>query len=282
KVREGERVRQQDSADPPTQRPTDRASRDRNIARPDRSLRPGAPHPAPHPAPHLAPHPAPHPAGPGCSPPARSPPPHHPLRPARSVQPVYTGPVRSCPVPSCPVLTAQPLIPPPTPCCEPATRLSPGPLQTAPRPLAHSLRRSPVRPPALRIHTPRLEEREPPKMPRGTSMLFLSLLLCFAVTKALGLVSAGKEKRGWTLNSAGYLLGPYAVDSHRSFSDKLGLAGKRQLQTDEETRLGTWGRPVADDNIVRTVVEFLTFLRLKDAGVLDLPLTASSEAGGPS
>nr|P47214.1 RecName: Full=Galanin [Amia calva]AAB32703.1 galanin [Amia calva=bowfins, stomachs, Peptide, 29 aa] [Amia calva] len=29
---------------------------------------------------------------------------------------------------------------------------------------------------------------------------------------------------GWTLNSAGYLLGPHAVDNHRSLNDKHGLA----------------------------------------------------------
>ncbi|EPY89294.1 galanin peptides preproprotein [Camelus ferus] len=45
-----------------------------------------------------------------------------------------------------------------------------------------------------------------------------------------------KEKRGWTLNSAGYLLGPHAIDNHRSFQDKHGLAGKRELHPDDETR----------------------------------------------
>ncbi|NXP76473.1 GALA protein, partial [Ramphastos sulfuratus] len=47
-----------------------------------------------------------------------------------------------------------------------------------------------------------------------------------------------KEKRGWTLNSAGYLLGPHAVDNHRSLNEKHGLAGKRELQPEEDLRAG--------------------------------------------
>uniref|UniRef100_A0A8C3JNI5 Galanin and GMAP prepropeptide n=1 Tax=Calidris pygmaea TaxID=425635 RepID=A0A8C3JNI5_9CHAR len=47
-----------------------------------------------------------------------------------------------------------------------------------------------------------------------------------------------KEKRGWTLNSAGYLLGPHAVDNHRSFNDKHGFTGKREIQPDEDIKAG--------------------------------------------
>ncbi|NXL53227.1 GALA protein, partial [Podilymbus podiceps] len=47
-----------------------------------------------------------------------------------------------------------------------------------------------------------------------------------------------KEKRGWTLNSAGYLLGPHAVDNHRSFNDKHGFNGKREIQPDENIKAG--------------------------------------------
>ncbi|OXB70507.1 UNVERIFIED_CONTAM: hypothetical protein H355_005369, partial [Colinus virginianus] len=102
-----------------------------------------------------------------------------------------------------------------------------------------------------------------------------------------------KEKRGWTLNSAGYLLGPrridhllmikempiargreeapgaYAVDNHRSFNDKHGFTGKREIQPDEDMKAGNLGRPLADENIVRTVIEFLTYLHLKEMGALD-------------
>ncbi|KFW04619.1 GALA protein, partial [Oceanites oceanicus] len=78
-----------------------------------------------------------------------------------------------------------------------------------------------------------------------------------------------KEKRGWTLNSAGYLLGPHAVDNHRSFNDKHGFTGKREIQPDEDIKAGNLGRPLADENIVRTVIEFLTYLHLKEVGALD-------------
>eukprot|EP00076_Gallus_gallus_P021313 XP_015142278.1 galanin isoform X3 [Gallus gallus] len=71
-------------------------------------------------------------------------------------------------------------------------------------------------------------------MQRCVGFLFLSLILCAALSETFGLVLSAKEKRGWTLNSAGYLLGP------------------RNL-----------GRPLADENIVRTVIEFLTYLHLK-------------------
>ncbi|KAI1237973.1 hypothetical protein IHE44_0014071 [Lamprotornis superbus] len=72
-----------------------------------------------------------------------------------------------------------------------------------------------------------------------------------------------KDKRGWTLNSAGYLLGPHAVDNHRSFNDKHGFTGKREIPPDEDIKAGSLGRPVADENIVRTIMEFLTYLHLK-------------------
>uniref|UniRef100_A0A9J8C7U8 Galanin/GMAP prepropeptide n=1 Tax=Cyprinus carpio carpio TaxID=630221 RepID=A0A9J8C7U8_CYPCA len=47
-----------------------------------------------------------------------------------------------------------------------------------------------------------------------------------------------KEKRGWTLNSAGYLLGPHAIDSHRSLSDKHGVAGKREMPIEDDFKTG--------------------------------------------
>ncbi|KAK1161644.1 galanin peptides-like isoform X1 [Acipenser oxyrinchus oxyrinchus] len=129
--------------------------------------------------------------------------------------------------------------------------------------------------------------------------LCISLVLCSTLSKTFGLVLSAKEKRGWTLNSAGYLLGPrridqlllikdmpsargneeprgnYAVDNHRSLSDKHGLPGKRELQIDDDIKSGTLRIP--EENVIRTVVDFLTYLRLKEMGALDdLP---SSEEG---
>ncbi|XP_075282609.1 galanin peptides isoform X2 [Opisthocomus hoazin] len=56
------------------------------------------------------------------------------------------------------------------------------------------------------------------------------------VKRSLGAFTLAKEKRGWTLNSAGYLLGPHAVDNHRSFNDKHGFTGKREIQPDKDIK----------------------------------------------
>ncbi|XP_078540175.1 galanin peptides-like isoform X1 [Lissotriton helveticus] len=140
------------------------------------------------------------------------------------------------------------------------------------------------------------------KMQRCISIMFISLIFCASISQTFGLVLSAKEKRGWTLNSAGYLLGPrrvdqlllikdipiargreeppgeYAVDNHRSFNDKHGLAGKRELQLEDDAKSGNLVRSLTDDNVVRTVIEFLTYLHLKEAGAFDnLPSPSSSE-----
>ncbi|KAB0404639.1 hypothetical protein E2I00_000647, partial [Balaenoptera physalus] len=94
-----------------------------------------------------------------------------------------------------------------------------------------------------------------------------------------------KEKRGWTLNSAGYLLGPHlslepscrsdstqvlssdlqtdAIDNHGPFHDKHGFTGKRELEPEDEARPGSVDRQLLENNVVRTIIEFLTFLQLR-------------------
>ncbi|XP_054426658.1 galanin peptides [Pteronotus mesoamericanus] len=118
-------------------------------------------------------------------------------------------------------------------------------------------------------------------MPGASARLLASLLLAAALSATPGLGSPVKEKRGWTLNSAGYLLGPHAIDNHRSFHDKLGLAGKRELPPEDDARPGSLDRPLpeSDERTVRTIMEFLTFLHLKEAGALVpvLPAAVSSE-----
>ncbi|KAI4561967.1 hypothetical protein MJG53_017021 [Ovis ammon polii x Ovis aries] len=57
-----------------------------------------------------------------------------------------------------------------------------------------------------------------------------------------------------------------AIDNHRSFHDKHGLAGKRGLEPEDEARPGSFDRPLADNNVVHTIIEFLTFLHLKELG----------------
>uniref|UniRef100_A0A8C9PCN4 Galanin peptides n=1 Tax=Spermophilus dauricus TaxID=99837 RepID=A0A8C9PCN4_SPEDA len=102
-----------------------------------------------------------------------------------------------------------------------------------------------------------------------------------STTKPPDLSNGPRTSSGWTLNSAGYLLGPHAIDTHRSLSDKHGLAGKRELQPEEEAKPGSLDRSLPESNIVRTLIEFLTFLHLKEAGALHslagLPPEVSSE-----
>ncbi|NXG44780.1 GALA protein, partial [Psilopogon haemacephalus] len=56
---------------------------------------------------------------------------------------------------------------------------------------------------------------------------------------------------------------PDAVDNHRSLNEKHGYSGKREAQPQEDPRAGALGRAVAEDSVVRTLMEFLTYLHLK-------------------
>ncbi|XP_040494683.1 galanin peptides [Ursus maritimus] len=120
-------------------------------------------------------------------------------------------------------------------------------------------------------------------MPGGCALLLAWLLLAAALSATPGLGLPVKEKRGWTLNSAGYLLGPHAIDNHRSFHEKSGLTGKRELPPEDEVRPGRFARPLSENAAMRTIIEFLTFLHLKEAGALehlpDLPAEVSAEDG---
>ncbi|TRY87993.1 hypothetical protein DNTS_007021, partial [Danionella cerebrum] len=138
------------------------------------------------------------------------------------------------------------------------------------------------------------------QMNRCVGGVCLSLIVCAFLTETLGMVIAAKEKRGWTLNSAGYLLGPrridhliqikdspsargredllgqYAIDSHRSLNDKHGLAGKREMPIDEEFKMGTLR--ISDEDVVHTIIDFLSYLKLKEIGAFDnVPSSLTSE-----
>nr|XP_055048258.1 galanin peptides isoform X1 [Misgurnus anguillicaudatus] len=127
-----------------------------------------------------------------------------------------------------------------------------------------------------------------------------SLIFCALLTETIGMVIAAKEKRGWTLNSAGYLLGPrridhliqikdtpsargredllgqYAIDNHRSLGDKHGLAGKREMPMEEDFKMGALR--ISDEDVVHTIIDFLSYLKLKEIGALDsLPSSFTSE-----
>ncbi|XP_033941917.1 galanin peptides [Pseudochaenichthys georgianus] len=132
-------------------------------------------------------------------------------------------------------------------------------------------------------------------MQRSFGIFCVSLIFCAALSETIGLVLAAKEKRGWTLNSAGYLLGPrridhliqikdspsargreelvaqYGIDGHRTLVDK---AGKRDMEEDYRTG----AQRTADGDIIRTVIDFLSYLKLKEMGALDsLPSSVTSD-----
>ncbi|XP_077423711.1 galanin peptides isoform X1 [Vanacampus margaritifer] len=127
-------------------------------------------------------------------------------------------------------------------------------------------------------------------MKMSIGILLVSLVFCTMFYETIGLVIAAKEKRGWTLNSAGYLLGPrridhliqikdspsargrdtlitqYGIDGHKILGDKTGLAGKRDMDWDENFPAG--GQKKAEEDIVHTVIDFLAYLKFKEMGAL--------------
>ncbi|XP_078403988.1 galanin peptides isoform X1 [Cetorhinus maximus] len=120
-------------------------------------------------------------------------------------------------------------------------------------------------------------------MPRFASILGLSLVLCVAVSQCFGLVlSQAKEKRGWTLNSVGYLLGAHAVENRPILNKKKAPAGKRELQFEDEIKHGNLLQTLDDESVAQIAIEFLMYLHLKEIGALDnLPPLLSSEVSQP-
>ncbi|XP_056271981.1 galanin peptides isoform X1 [Pseudoliparis swirei] len=135
-------------------------------------------------------------------------------------------------------------------------------------------------------------------MQRCFGIFCVSLIFCATLSETIGLVIVAKEKRGWTLNSAGYLLGPrridhliqikdspsvrgrdelvapYGIDGHRTLGYKSGLAGKRDME--EDFRTGSLR--IADGDIIHTIIDFLSYLKLKEMGALDsLPSSVTSD-----
>nr|XP_056719296.1 galanin peptides-like [Euleptes europaea] len=108
------------------------------------------------------------------------------------------------------------------------------------------------------------------------SMLCFSLLLCGLLGERFGIALESKDKRGWTLNSAGYLLGP--PDAHQTLPDKGGLAGKREAMEDlyslGQDSFAAAVRP-AEESTLQTLMDFLSFLHLREqeeVSRLPLPL----------
>ncbi|XP_072445108.1 galanin peptides-like [Chiloscyllium punctatum] len=117
-------------------------------------------------------------------------------------------------------------------------------------------------------------------MYKDRTLICMSLILCGLVTESFGLVIMPKDKRGWTLNSAGYLLGPHAANGHRSLNDKGGLAGKRDTFDDNyKSAVASSSNPLhsVDENILQTLIEFLSYVHQRESGLLDhsnVPLSA--------
>ncbi|XP_069462514.1 galanin peptides-like isoform X1 [Ambystoma mexicanum] len=137
-------------------------------------------------------------------------------------------------------------------------------------------------------------------MKNTKALLCVSLVLCGLVTECFGFTLMPKDKRGWTLNSAGYLLGPRfnirrgssrqpgmgfhrdrKHNAHRTLTDKGGPSGKREALDDQhKPGVDFYNSQFhsVDEDTLQMVLEFLSFLRLKELGVLDhLSLPISSE-----
>ncbi|KAG7282117.1 hypothetical protein CRUP_008229, partial [Coryphaenoides rupestris] len=128
-----------------------------------------------------------------------------------------------------------------------STQTPPAPRPAAPRPAATQ---TPAPDPASSQtpQAPSSKRQEALKMQRCFGLFCVSLVFCATLSETIGLVIAAKEKRGWTLNSAGYLLGPRALR-------------------------------IADEDIVHTIMEFLSYLKLKaEIGAFEnLPSSLTSE-----
>nr|XP_034992440.1 galanin peptides-like isoform X2 [Zootoca vivipara] len=113
---------------------------------------------------------------------------------------------------------------------------------------------------------------------RSQSVLCASLLLCGLLGECCGTVLMPKDKRGWTLNSAGYLLGHHA---HQTLYNKGSLAHKRDA-TEDLYSVGQDSLAHAvhslDDSAFQTLMDFLSYLNPQDQrAVSRLPFLLSEE-----
>ncbi|XP_032804801.1 galanin peptides isoform X1 [Petromyzon marinus] len=100
-------------------------------------------------------------------------------------------------------------------------------------------------------------------------LICLALLVLAAIAESHGMVLTEKEKRGWTLNSAGYLLGPTAMDQHRTLN---GLAGKRAAFEETFNTFGQKPLRVSTEDVLRAIIDYLNYMHMKEArGLSTMP-----------
>uniref|UniRef100_A0A3Q2WZP9 Galanin and GMAP prepropeptide n=1 Tax=Haplochromis burtoni TaxID=8153 RepID=A0A3Q2WZP9_HAPBU len=142
-------------------------------------------------------------------------------------------------------------------------------------------------------------------MQRGFGIFCMSLIFCATLSETIGLVVAvSSSKFSTTLMLTSHLnLGridhliqikdspsargrdelvtQYGLHGHTRLGDKPGLAGKRDIGQEEDFRTGALR--IADEEIIHTVIDFLSYLKLKEMGALDSlpPSVTSDELANP-
>ncbi|XP_058038959.1 galanin peptides-like [Ahaetulla prasina] len=123
-------------------------------------------------------------------------------------------------------------------------------------------------------------------------VLCFSLLFCALLGDCFGIAFMPKDKRGWTLNSAGYLLGPPLLpsphsplpkaDAHQTLPDKGPVAGKRDAVEDLYSLGQDSVAPVvqlSDYGIFQILMDFLSYLNFRDQTMIGRqPLPVSEES----
>ncbi|KAL6475333.1 hypothetical protein MHYP_G00163730 [Metynnis hypsauchen] len=107
-------------------------------------------------------------------------------------------------------------------------------------------------------------------MQMSFTLLCVSLCVLSAqLSKTHSMAVTGPEKRGWTLNSAGYLLGPYA---QRTLTVRHGGGvGKRnrwQESSNQPTHQPSY-RSLTDESYLHSLMDLLIYLRMKENGVAE-------------
>ncbi|XP_035521394.1 galanin peptides [Morone saxatilis] len=130
-------------------------------------------------------------------------------------------------------------------------------------------------------------------MQRCFGFFCVSLIFCATLSETIGLVIAVRFntcavtvptklrhliqiKDSPSARGRDELVTQYGIDGHRTLGDKPGLAGKRDMGQEEDFRTGSLR--IADGDIIHTVIDFLSYLKLKEMGALDsLPSSVTSD-----